>query len=231
MTCYFVSSLSVGHSTDNGQDRMSGNQGLRFLRPYLCKDLKPASRSAYVRFYATTVQSRAAHRQCVQNQILKEFHAVYRSLHTEAARHGRKSKATDLKEADIDHTNAVNEAQILGAALEHRVQELKAAHALVYPRIKSDKRAISCAEYKQRFANLGFGETHEGGSVVIRGRLHSVRISGSKLVFLDVVQDGHRVQAVCNFSKLEAKGVTLETFRKFYHIFRRGDIICEFCIY
>ncbi|KAL3423456.1 Lysine-tRNA ligase, mitochondrial [Phlyctema vagabunda] len=51
------------------------------------------------------------------------------------------------------------------------------------------------------------------------------RISGSKLVFLDIVQDGHRVQAVCSLSKLEATGVTPEIFRNFYHIFRRGDII------
>lgn len=57
------------------------------------------------------------------------------------------------------------------------------------------------------------------------GRLYSSRIAGSKLVFLDVVQDGNRVQGMLNFGKLEAAGISKEDFKKFYHVARRGDIV------
>lgn len=57
------------------------------------------------------------------------------------------------------------------------------------------------------------------------GRLYSSRIAGSKLVFLDVVQDGNRVQGMLNFGKLEASGVSKDEFKKFYHVARRGDIV------
>jgi lysyl-tRNA synthetase class 2 len=47
-------------------------------------------------------------------------------------------------------------------------------------------------------------------------------------VFLDIIQDGHKVQGVCDFGKLNAfSGVFAKRFRDFYHLIRRGDIICE----
>lgn len=50
-------------------------------------------------------------------------------------------------------------------------------------------------------------------------------------MFLDIVQDGHTTQGVCNFIHItSACGLTEsspEIFRQFYHILRRGDIICE----
>ncbi|RDW87647.1 lysine--tRNA ligase [Coleophoma crateriformis] len=216
---------------------MTANHGLRFLRPYLCEGLQPASKSAYLRFYATTVQSRAAHRQCVHKQILREFHAVYRSLHTDAlgsvtnSEQSRAQKSTSSKvgnnprEQSVSPDNTAEEAAALGAALEQRVQELKAAHALVYPRIKSDRKAISCLDFRDQFEHIQADVVYEGDSVVVRGRLTSARISGSKLVFLDIIQDGHRIQAICSLAKLEASGVTADIFRNFYHIFRRGDVI------
>lgn len=44
-------------------------------------------------------------------------------------------------------------------------------------------------------------------------------------MFLDVVQDGSRVQGMLNFGMLEAEGVTSEKFKEFYHLARRGDIV------
>lgn len=175
----------------------------------------------------------------MHKQILREFHAVYRGLHTDALTFATKSEQSTVQkssgskirdnpqEPSTALENEADEAAVLGAALHQRVQELKAAHALVYPRIKSDGRAISCADFKTRFEHLQVDEVYSGESVVVRGRLSSARISGSKLVFLDIVQEGHRVQAVCSLAKLEASGVTSDIFRNFYHIFRRGDVICE----
>ena len=61
------------------------------------------------------------------------------------------------------------------------------------------------------------------------GRISSFRIASKKLLFLDIVQDGHKVQGVCDLSRLNAfSGVFAQKFRDFYHLIRRGDIIGEF---
>ncbi len=57
------------------------------------------------------------------------------------------------------------------------------------------------------------------------GRLYSSRIAGSKLVFMDVIQDGSRVQGMLNLGKLQQADVTREEFKKFYLLARRGDIV------
>jgi len=62
-------------------------------------------------------------------------------------------------------------------------------------------------------------------SLIVIGRLYSSRIAGSKLVFLDVAQDGIRVQGLLNFSRLQSQDVTADQFKGFYHLARRGDIL------
>lgn len=55
------------------------------------------------------------------------------------------------------------------------------------------------------------------------GRVRAVRTSGSKLVFVDLEEDGATVQVISNFGELEKQGITPEQFRAFKHIVRRGD--------
>ena len=60
------------------------------------------------------------------------------------------------------------------------------------------------------------------------GRLKNLRIAGKSLVFLDIEQDGHTLQAVCKAGGLDAfTGINQLEFQRFYHLVRRGDIICE----
>ena len=59
------------------------------------------------------------------------------------------------------------------------------------------------------------------------GRIKSFRTAGSKLVFIDIVQDGCRLQAVGELSRLSAKGVTFEEFDGFCKALNRGDVISE----
>lgn len=55
----------------------------------------------------------------------------------------------------------------------------------------------------------------------------SFRMAGSKLIFLDIYQDGHMVQGICNQNDLDAfNGVTMKVFRNFWHKLQRGDFIC-----
>lgn len=59
------------------------------------------------------------------------------------------------------------------------------------------------------------------------GRIQSFRLAGSKLVFIDIVQNGCRLQAVCELSKLSTKSVGLEEFRDFCKALNRGDVISK----
>jgi lysyl-tRNA synthetase class 2 len=66
------------------------------------------------------------------------------------------------------------------------------------------------------------------GWLVLRpvGRIRTYRLAGSKLIFFDLVQDGHKVQIMCNQRRLD--GVPPETFKKLYRLLRRGDAFCMF---
>ena len=56
------------------------------------------------------------------------------------------------------------------------------------------------------------------------GRIRSHRLAGSKLVFLDILQNGHKVQVMCNKRLLD--GVTMDHFKKWSRLLRRGDTFC-----
>lgn len=58
------------------------------------------------------------------------------------------------------------------------------------------------------------------------GRIRSYRLAGSKLIFFDLVQDGVKVQAMCN--KRLLADVSQEKFKEFYRLLRRGDAFCWF---
>lgn len=53
---------------------------------------------------------------------------------------------------------------------EHkRVKELEDAQALVYPRVKTDINAISCEEFRTRYASLSPSESRDSDLVTLRG--------------------------------------------------------------
>lgn len=55
-----------------------------------------------------------------------------------------------------------------------------------------------------------------------------IRVAGKALAFLDIVQEGVKVQIVCNLSRLDAfSGLASKQFDNFLHVVQRGDIICE----
>ena len=63
--------------------------------------------------------------------------------------------------------------------------------------------------------------------LILLGRVGSVRVAGPRLFFVDLLQDGYRVQGLCNLSRLSGAAVTLEMFKDFYHKLRRGDILSK----
>ncbi|KAL2868826.1 putative lysyl-tRNA synthetase [Aspergillus lucknowensis] len=108
-----------------------------------------------------------------------------------------------------------------GKALQHRLQELKDSCPDPYPRLRKSSTSIDCSEFRSRYTHLANNETVEDGLVSVNGRVRTYRLAGSKLVFFDIVQDGHKVQIMCNFRRLD--GATPHTFRQFYRLLRRGD--------
>ncbi|KAJ5157075.1 Lysine--tRNA ligase [Penicillium canariense] len=106
-------------------------------------------------------------------------------------------------------------------AFQERVQEIRTVCAEPYPRLAVDSRTLSCAEFRSRYAHLKDNESVDADSVVVSGRIRTYRLAGSKLIFFDIVQDGHKVQVMCNKRQLE--GGEGPEFKKFYRLLRRGD--------
>lgn len=109
-----------------------------------------------------------------------------------------------------------------------RIRELMAKEAFKYPRIQRDEKAISVEDFRTTYDYLQPGESDvEAKVITIRGRMHSIRTSGSKLAFIDVAQNAHRVQGLFQFGKLSKNGVTAEEMKEFPSLMRRGDIVCK----
>ncbi|EAW08287.1 putative lysyl-tRNA synthetase [Aspergillus clavatus NRRL 1] len=124
-------------------------------------------------------------------------------------------------------------------AFRERLQEVRNACPDPYPRLPKDQRSVSCSEFRDRYSHLADNEIVEDDSVVVHGRLlpalalpgclvlrlvgriRTYRLAGSKLIFFDIAQNGHKVQVMCNIRRLD--GVSPESFKKFYRLLRRGD--------
>ncbi|KAJ1711738.1 lysyl-tRNA synthetase [Aspergillus flavus] len=106
-------------------------------------------------------------------------------------------------------------------AFKERLQEVQNVCPDPYPRLAADGRSVSCSEFRDRYNHLENNETVEGDSVVVCGRIRTYRLAGSKLIFFDIVQNGHKVQVMCNLRQLP--GITPEAFKKLYRLLRRGD--------
>lgn len=194
---------------------MSSITGLQCLRPYLFRDVPVARRLVYARFYNTT-----------------------RRLATQAGSGGEQGTGAE------DTLAENGAAKVKGrSAVELRIEELKAANAVVYPRIQRNSSAIGFQEYTKRYGNLKAGvkldEVVTIQGILVEtlmpwrrqtdccvGRVLSVRLSGKKLVFLDIVQDGQILQAICSLASFALSSDTAP-FRTFSHLVRRGDIVCK----
>ena len=94
-----------------------------------------------------------------------------------------------------------------------------------WPRMaKSGTARKSCHEFHEAFRGTGRGDTGLE-ELQVCARIWSFRISGNKLAFIDLMQGGVRLQAVCNFQDLATRGVHPGDFKRFIDGLRRGDVI------
>ncbi|XRM39937.1 mitochondrial lysine-tRNA synthetase [Aspergillus tubingensis] len=106
-------------------------------------------------------------------------------------------------------------------AFKRRVQLIEEAVAEPYPRLASNKNTVSCAEFRGRYSHLADNEIVEDDTVVINGRVRTLRLVGGNLIFFDLLHDGHKIQVMCNRRRL--KDIPPATFKQFYRMLRRGD--------
>ncbi|KAL1922741.1 uncharacterized protein VTP21DRAFT_9117 [Calcarisporiella thermophila] len=80
-----------------------------------------------------------------------------------------------------------------------RQQEFQRLHVDPYPRFSSHGRPsfLSVQEVFRRWNEIASGEKMQE-AVTIAGRISSIRESSSKLIFYDIVQDGHVIQVVAS---------------------------------
>ncbi|KAI4216671.1 MAG: hypothetical protein LQ351_001160 [Letrouitia transgressa] len=93
----------------------------------------------------------------------------------------------------------------------------------LYPRI-DNKGYMSLGDFVAKFGHFKEGETDENVEVLVRGRVNSLRLSGSKLLFIDLIQEGNRLQGLCNLARLSSAGIGASQFTDFAHGIGRGDI-------
>ncbi|KAI9374836.1 hypothetical protein BJX61DRAFT_246478 [Aspergillus egyptiacus] len=106
-------------------------------------------------------------------------------------------------------------------AFKQRLQEVKESCPDPYPRHRGSETSVDCSEFRSRYNHLANNETVEEDSVTVNGRIRTYRLAGNKLIFFDIVQDGHKLQVMCNLRRLG--GVSSDEFKTFYRLLRRGD--------
>ncbi|KAF7888024.1 uncharacterized protein EAF02_002565 [Botrytis sinoallii] len=144
---------------------MSSLTGLRFLRPYLYHDILPVKPAAYARLFSTHYSLRS-------ERSKRPYCETDESI---------KIPRVELKEG-LDPT-------------ETRIKKLQLAGALQYPRIKRLVNRIgvkSCLENVRKCYQVWIVMK----PLLLRCmvRIGSIRKLGSKLVFMNIIEDGYSIQ-------------------------------------
>jgi lysyl-tRNA synthetase class 2 len=66
-----------------------------------------------------------------------------------------------------------------------------------------------------------------GPVLTVSGRVRSVRLLGSKLMFLDIERDTQRLQVMVELKKLTPQDGLDENFKNFKKVARVGDWVCK----
>ncbi|KIW37328.1 lysine-tRNA ligase [Exophiala oligosperma] len=111
--------------------------------------------------------------------------------------------------------------------VEERMRELGPSGTNLYPRctIKQKERDIKTlvSEFEDD-EGASTPESSPAADVQVSGRIASIRLSGSKLVFLDLVKDQSKIQVTISQASLASR-VDLDAFKRQTRLIRRGDYI------
>ncbi|KAI9892134.1 MAG: hypothetical protein M1814_001840 [Vezdaea aestivalis] len=93
------------------------------------------------------------------------------------------------------------------------------------PRIQKDDRAISCQDFTKLFQSLSAGQSNLQSIILLRGRIAAIRVAGSNLAFIDIVQGLDSVQIILDAKKIESNDAESDQVPRFLRGLKRGDII------
>ena len=130
-------------------------------------------------------------------------------------------------------TTTVNQRNDSGDAIRKEIKlrkkQIDESGLDVYPRFAKDDRYMSLLHFQRKFHDLkagGFAENEPLDPVEVHGRITSIRLSGKRLAFIDIVGGrAQRLQVLYSFGPLERKGVTRDRFTRMKQLMRRGDTI------
>ncbi|ESZ91431.1 hypothetical protein SBOR_8185 [Sclerotinia borealis F-4128] len=178
---------------------MSSLTGLRFLRPYLYHDILPVKPAAYARLFST--------HYCLLRDKKSKVHD------------STGPKAKQLKEEGVKGQDSSGV----------RIKKLQDVGALRYPRIEEVDKNVSVKSCLVSCAALPCGDMNVAKTLTLHGRVESVRKSGSKLVFVNMIEDGYSIQLEAEsglISKMQNVNVQIPIpFERLSKIIQRGDII------
>ncbi len=98
-------------------------------------------------------------------------------------------------------------------------------HVAQWPRLtNSGTSRKTCRRFHEQFSGIARGDTALADELVC-GRIWGFRLLGNKLAFVDLMQDGVKLQTLCNFQDLEPRGVLLQDYMNWIHRLKRGDVI------
>uniref|UniRef100_A0A183A1I7 Lysine--tRNA ligase n=1 Tax=Echinostoma caproni TaxID=27848 RepID=A0A183A1I7_9TREM len=81
--------------------------------------------------------------------------------------------------------------------------------------------SMSLGNFIEKFSYLQAGEHLDDETVSVAGRIHAKRESGSKLIFYDLMADGHRLQIMANLRDYKSP----EEFHSINDLLRLGDMV------
>ncbi|KIW02188.1 lysine-tRNA ligase, variant [Verruconis gallopava] len=152
------------------------------LRPCLNASVKPRCRDAYLRFYTANTQAKNQRKVAEPDDQLD-------SLWSSVSYRKRLRQLTAL------HPEGQN-----------------APTDSLYPRIGKEKR-LSPAQFRRQAEklNLAPGDWARKVEFKLQGKIQRVRAMSRKLLFLDVVENEHRVQVMVSLENLQKKGTYSST--------------------
>lgn len=115
--------------------------------------------------------------------------------------------------------------------IRQRKKQIDESGINVYPRFAPNDKYMSLLHFQRKYKSLipggVSGSENEGQvPVEVHGRILSIRLSGKRLAFIDIIGGrGRKLQVMYNFGPLERKGVTRDEFTLVKQLMHRGDII------
>ncbi|KAF2268215.1 class II aaRS and biotin synthetase [Lojkania enalia] len=175
---------------------------LQFLRPYLSRSFRPLSNPEHARVYC------AVQRRSIVLGTGSSTPAAIESAHGKSTSNDAYTGPHDVeKQKRLDQLRKVKPISNYHPQLVHSV----------------GVETLTIRDFNSKYDAINEAQSD---LVVVFGRVRSVRLLGSKLMFIDIERDTQRLQAMVELKKLSGdESAITESFKSFKQVVRVGDWI------